>query len=150
MEWVHNIELVDDETIKIIDNDFNLSPWVYSVKLGSKWHSVFIDSPIIKFRRYIKYYFDEVDRQHPIIDTITGEEIPKKYTCIIALDLYEYKKLQKIDKLIPGCVIAPITPEDNSRLEHLEKEILQKQKQILLLSSKMDNLENLIKRSLGL
>ena len=143
MEWEYDIQFVDENTIKIIDENFNLSPWVYSIQLGCKWHSVFIDDRIIKFNRNIKYYFDEVDRQE-LNDSTTS----KKYKCKIVLDLYEFKKLQKIDKIIPGSVIAPILPGDNS-LEKLEKDLMQKQKQIALLSSKLDNLENLLKKSIG-
>jgi len=152
MEWEFTIEQIDNETIKITDMSFNLSPWVYAVKLGAKWHNVFIDGPIIKFKRDISYYFNEVNRQPTIYDSITEEEVPKKYICKVALDLYEFKKLEKIDKINPGSAIAPCMPGsiDIDRMEKLEKELNQKQKQLIMLSSKLDNLENLLKKTLGL
>lgn len=152
MEWTFTIEKIDNDTIKIVDETFNLSPWTYSVKLGSKWHNIFIDSNIVKFRRDIDYYFKEVDNQPIQYDEITNEKIPKKYTCTITIDLFEYKKLEKIDKINPGQAIAPMMPGniDVVRLEKLEKDLNQKQKQLIMLSSKLDNLENLLKKTLGL
>ena len=147
MEWNFPIEKVDDETIKIVSDNFNLSPWMYSVRLGQKWHNVFIDGPIIKFNRSISYYFKEVENQQLEYDI---NEIKLQPSCSIALDLFEYKKLQKIDRINPGSAIAPMLPVDDERMNNLEKELNQKQKQILMLSSKLDNLETLLKRSLGL
>ena len=147
MEWNFPIEQVDNETIKIVSKDFNLSPWTYNIRLGSKWHNVFIDGPIIKFNRSISYYFKEVENQQLDHDI---DKIKLQPSCNITLDLFEYKKLQKIDRINPGSAIAPVMPVDDERMNNLEKELNQKQKQILLLSSKLDNLENLLKRSLGL
>lgn len=147
MEWNFPIEKVDDETIKIVSDNFNLSPWLYSVRLGRKWHNVFIDGPVIKFNRSISYYFKEIENQQLEYDINENKFHP---SCSISLDLFEYKKLQKIDRINPGSAITPVIPVDDERMNNLEKELNQKQKQILLLSSKLDNLEILLKRSLGL
>jgi hypothetical protein len=143
MEWNFPIEKVDNETIKIVSNDFNLSPWTYNVRLGSKWHNVFIDSPIIKFNRSISYYFKEVENQQLDHDI---DKIKLQPSCNITLDLYEYKKLQKIDKIKPGLPlpsvepIMPVMPTDTSKLE----------KDLLQLTKKVEYLENLIKRTFGM
>ena len=150
MEYDFEIQKIDNSTVKLIGP--NLSPWQYCVRLGSKWHNVFIENNICKFNRDIDYYFKEVDNGPPIIDLETKEEIPKKYTCKVSIDLFELKKLQKIDKINPGYVepMAPMMPEDNERMSKLEEEIKLKTKQLHLVSSKLDNLENLLKKSLGL
>ena len=139
------IEMVDNTTVRIMD-DFQISPWSYSVLLNNKWYQIYLDSNIIKFPRDISSYFLMIEELNKTRQD--NKIIPVVKIC---LDLLELKKLEKIDKINPGQAIAPVMPgQDNERLEKLEKELQQKQKQLIMLSSKLDNLENLLKKSLGL
>jgi hypothetical protein len=148
MEWYFNVEQIDDTKIKILD-DFNLSPWNYSVKVGSKWHNIFIDSPILVFNRSIQYWFDEIKNQ-PIKYGENNEQLTPNPKILITLDLIEYKKLQKIDNIkIGGGIITPTMPPSED-VEILKNQLNLKQKQIVILNSRLDNLENLLKKSLGL
>lgn len=146
MERNYNIELVSNNKVKIIDV-LNLSPWNYSVLLNNKWYNLYIDSNILEFPRDISSYFLTID------DLNKNRESKIYPTVKICLDLIELKKLEKIDQLKPGQSIIPVMPNssiDVEKLEKLEKELNQKQKQLIMLSSKLDNLENLLKKSLGL
>ena len=142
MEHILKIELVDKNKVKII-NPINLSPWTYNICLNNKWYNLFIDSEIIEFPKDISNYFSIIeeynkDREDNKIDP----------TIKICLDLIELKKLEKIDKIKIGSDIAPIMPDD--RIDKIEKELIQKQKQFIMLNTKLENLENLFKKSLGL
>jgi len=138
------IEMVDNCTIKIID-DFDISPWSYAVLLNNKWYQIYLDSNIIKFPRDISSYFLMIDELNKTRND--NKIIPVVKIC---LDLLELKKLEKIDKINPGQSVVPIMPEQNNeRLDKLEKQLEQKTKQLIMLSSKLDNLENLLKKSLG-
>lgn len=146
MEWTFKIEQLTDTKIKIIDN-FDLSAWSYSVRVGLKWYSVFIDSPEIELNRNISKYFLEIKEYNEA--NPDNQKIPE---ICVSIDLNEYKKLCRIDKLNPGsAIVSPTMPfGDVERLEKLEKELNMKQKQLVMLSTKMDNLENLLKKSIGL
>ena len=146
MERIFAVELVTNNKVKILD-DFNLSPWNYNVNINNKWYNIYIDGSEIEFPKDISKYFEEVEERNK--ERNDNKIIP---TIKITLDLIEYKKLEKIDKINPGSAVAPCMPGnfDNERLEKLEKELSQKQKQLIMLSSKLDNLENLLKKSLGL
>jgi len=146
MEQTFKIEQLTDTKIKIVDH-FNLSPWTYSIRLGGKWFYQFIDSPEIELNRNVSKYFEDIKEFNKLNpDNIDTPVI------IVSLDLNEYKKLKKIDKLNPGSsIISPAIPGgDLDRMEKMETELNRKQKQLLMLSTKLDNLENLLKKSLGL
>ena len=145
MEQIYSVELVEKNKVKILDN-FNLSSWTYNVYLGNKWYNIYIDGNIIEFPKDISKYFSDIEEQNK--DRNDNKITP---TIKVCLDLLELKKLEKIDKILPGQAIAPCMPGgDIERMEKLEKELNQKQKQLIMLSAKLDNLENLLKRSLGL
>lgn len=139
------IEMIDNVSVRILD-DFKISPWSYAVLLNNKWYQIYLDSNIITFPRDISSYFLMIDELNKTRQD--NKIIPVVKIC---LDLIELKKLEKIDRINPGQAIAPVMPSDDvERLEKLEKELNQKQKQLIMLSSKLDNLENLLKKSLGL
>lgn len=147
MELDLKISYVDEKTIKIIDK-FDLSPWMYTVIIGGKYMNVFIDNDIITLNNNIKWYFEliELHNENPL--NVDNQQVPMMK---VTLDLNEFKKLKKIDSIKPGSgIIAPTMPDDSERIQKLETDLGMKQRQLLMLSSKLDNLENLLKRSLGL
>ncbi len=143
MEYDYKIKKIDDTSVELLGEP-KLSQWEYTVKLGEKWHNVFIDNNIVKFKRDINYYFNKIDIQPEQKDD-EGNVIPKVYKCTVSIDLHELKKLQKIDNQVSGG-----SSNNDEKIKKIEEELKLKTKQINLLSSKIDNLENQIKKTFGL
>ena len=146
MERIFTVELIEKNKVRIID-EYDLSPWSYNVLINNKWYNLYLESNIIEFPKDVSSYF-------LMIEDLNKNRLDNKIspTIKVCLDLLELKKLEKIDRINPGSAVVPCMPGvgDVERMEKLEKELNQKQKQLIMLSSKLDNLENLLKKTLGL
>lgn len=140
MEWTFEAEKINDTTIKIISEEFNLSPWTYNIRIGNKWFILFVDNREINFNRIITHHFN-------------NEE---KLLVHFTIDINEYKKLNKINMSSGSGFGSGSSSDSSETIEKLEKSILLKTKQIDLLNIRIEQLENkylslekLLKNSLG-
>jgi hypothetical protein len=138
MERNINIILNDNEQIEIV-GDY-IEDWVYTVKVINKWHNVFVENSIIKFK-------DDIEGK---IKTQIIEYGIKNIVIVLSADELFKRNLLKYGK--KGSEML-VDNDQNDKIKHLEEEVKTLKTKNAIMENKLKYYEGeigLIKSSLGL
>jgi hypothetical protein len=138
MERNINIKLNENDQIEIVDD--YIEDWVYTVKVVNKWHNVFVENSIIKFK-------DDIEGK---VKTQIIEYGIKNVVIVLSADELFKRNLLKYGK--KGSEML-VDNDQNDKIKHLEEDIKMLKTKNLMLDNKVKFIESeiaLIKSTLGL
>jgi len=138
MERNINIILNDNEQVEIVDD--YIEDWVYTVKVINKWHNVFVENSIIKFK-------DDIEGK---VKTQIIEYGIKNIVIVLSADELFKRNLLKYGK--KGSEML-VDNDQNDKIKHLEEEVKTLKTKNAIMENKLKYYEGeigLIKSSLGL
>jgi hypothetical protein len=138
MERNINIRLNDNDDVEIVDD--YIEDWVYTVKVINKWHNVFVENSIIKFK-------DDIEGK---VKTQIIEYGIKNIVIILSADELFKRNLLKYGK--KGSEML-VDNDQNDKIKHLEEELKTLKTKNAIMENKLKYYEGeigLIKSSLGL
>ena len=138
MERNINIRLNDNEQVEIVDD--YIEDWVYTVKVVNKWHNVFVENSIIKFK-------DDIEGK---VKTQIIEYGIKNIVIVLSADELFKRNLLKYGK--KGSEML-VDNDQNDKIKHLEEELKILKTKNAIMENKLKYYEGeigLIKSSLGL
>ena len=138
MERNINIRLNDNEQVEIVDD--YIEDWVYTVKVVNKWHNVFVENSIIKFK-------DDIEGK---VKTQIIEYDIKNIVIVLSADELFKRNLLKYGK--KGSEML-VDNDQNDKIKHLEEELKILKTKNAIMENKLKYYEGeigLIKSSLGL
>jgi len=138
MEKNISIKLNDNNDVEIVDD--YIEDWIYTVKVINKWHNVFIENSIIKFK-------DDIEGR---VKTQIIEYGIKNVVIILSADELFKRKLLKYGKKGNETIIDN---DQSDKIKHLEDDIKVLKTKNAILENKLKYYEgeiSLIKSSLGL
>lgn len=138
MERNINIILNDNEQVEIVDD--YIEDWVYTVKVVNKWHNVFVENSIIKFK-------DDIEGK---VKTQIIEYGIKNIVILLSADELFKRNLLKYGK--KGSEML-VDNDQNDKIKHLEEELKTLKTKNAIMENKLKYYEGeigLIKSSLGL
>lgn len=138
MERNINIKLNENDQIEIVDD--YIEDWVYTVKVINKWHNVFVENSIIKFK-------DDIEGK---VKTQIIEYGIKNVVIILSADELFKRNLLKYGK--KGSEML-VDNDQNDKIKHIEEDIKMLKTKNLMLDNKVKFIESeiaLIKSTLGL
>ena len=138
MERNINIRLNDNEQVEIVDD--YIEDWVYTVKVVNKWHNVFVENSIIKFK-------DDIEGK---VKTQIIEYGIKNIVIVLSADELFKRNLLKYGK--KGSEML-VDNDQNDKIKHLEEEVKTLKTKNAIMENKLKYYEGeigLIKSSLGL
>ena len=138
MERNINIILNDNEQVEIVDD--YIEDWVYTVKVVNKWHNVFVENSIIKFK-------DDIEGK---VKTQIIEYGIKNVVIILSADELFKRNLLKYGK---NSSLALVDNDNTDKIKHLEEELKTLKTKNAIMENKLKYYEGeigLIKSSLGL
>ena len=138
MERNINIRLNDNEQVEIVDD--YIEDWIYTVKVVNKWHNVFVENSIIKFK-------DDIEGK---VKTQIIEYGIKNIVIVLSADELFKRNLLKYGK--KGSEML-VDNDQNDKIKHLEEEVKTLKTKNAIIENKLKYYEGeigLIKSSLGL
>ena len=138
MERNINIRLNDNEQVEIVDD--YIEDWVYTVKVVNKWHNVFVENSIIKFK-------DDIEGK---VKTQIIEYGIKNIVIILSADELFKRNLLKYGK---NSSLSLVDNDNADKIKHLEEELKTLKTKNAIMENKLKYYEGeigLIKSSLGL